>query len=398
MTKTVPSYGVPFGEVVREAFGNLRARGQRSSLALLGIVIGTASIMAMLNIGHIAQLETMKQFSKLGVDMIQVSATGTGAGIPGFDRALVEGLPRTDPDVIEATPFSVGHIKAQVGAREAPVRVIAATPRLNTVMGLSLSEGRLLSEIDDCALVAVIGARAAEELTPGTKPPIGRQVAIGSYLFTIVGILQPAANEALSSANYNDAVIIPFGCARRVMPSADASDALVRVSGEADVDRVDARLRISLANQRTAIQTRNAKAIIATMNRQKALIAGVLAAIGGISLLVGGIGVMNVMLMNVMERRREIGLRAAIGATPRDIQIMFLLEAGMLAAAGGLAGSLIGLAIAALTAKLLGWTFAVAYTLLPVGPGGAGVIGTLFGLYPALSASRVNPIEALRAD
>lgn len=398
MTKAPRSHGVPFGEVVREAFGNLRARRQRSGLALLGIVVGTASIMAMLNIGHIAQLETMKQFSQLGIDMIQVSATGNASGVPGFDRGLVERLPQTDPDVIEATPFSTAFTPARIGSREASVSVIAAPTTLNRVLGLSPRQGRLLGDIDDCAPVAVIGARAIEKLAPGNEPLIGRQVALGSYLFTIVGVLEETPSEALSSANYNDGLIIPFPCARRVMPTADANAALVRVSGEADVDRVDARLKAALANERTTIQTRNARSIITTMNRQKALIAGVLAAIGGISLLVGGIGVMNVMLMNVMERRREIGLRAAIGATPHDIQIMFLLEAAMLAAAGGLVGSIVGLLAAALVAKLSGWSFAIAYTLLPVGPGGAGVIGVLFGIYPALSASRVNPIEALRAD
>ena len=123
-----------------------------------------------------------------------------------------------------------------------------------------------------------------------------------------------------------------------------------------------------------------------------------LAAIGGISLLVGGIGVMNVMLMSVMERRREIGLRAAIGATPRDLRAMFVIEAGVLALAGGVAGALLGIVSAWLIARGSGWNFSLALYVLPLGPGVAGMVGLAFGLYPAITASRLDPIEALRAE
>lgn len=392
-----PAHGVPMNEIVREAFANLRARGQRSGLALLGIVVGTASIIAMLNIGHVAQLETMKQFEQLGIDTIQVRASPNG-GTPGFDRKLVESLPETLPGVIEATPYAAERVTARAGGEEASVSVLAASSAMGARLALTPRFGRLLTDIDDCALVGVIGAKAAGELSPRPDGLLGKQVALGSYLFTVVGVLEPTVDERMNSVRYDDAFLIPLACARRVLPSGDANAALVRVADDVDVDRIDRDLKRILANDRTLIQTVSAKSIIETMNRQKGLIAGVLAAIGGISLLVGGIGVMNVMLMNVLERRREIGLRAAVGATPRDIQTMFLVEAAMLAAAGGLAGAVVGLLVSALAVKLLGWDFAIAYHLMPIGPLGAGVIGVLFGLYPALSASRIDPIEALRAD
>ena len=134
------------------------------------------------------------------------------------------------------------------------------------------------------------------------------------------------------------------------------------------------------------------------MKAQAAVQSRLLAAIGGISLLVGGIGVMNVMLMTVMERRREIGLRAAIGARPRDIRLMFLVEGVILSVGGGALGAALGVAATAVVARLSNWTFDVALWVLPLGPGMAAVVGLAFGLYPAIAASRVHPVEALRAD
>lgn len=393
----VPAYGVPFGEIVREALANLRARKQRSGLALLGIVIGTASIITMLNIGHVAQLETMKQFAALGIDTIQVRTAPDG-GVPGFDYTLVESLPQLIPGVTEATPYATETLTAHADRGSTSVGILAAAPAMVSRLGLTLGSGRLLTPMDDCQQVGVLGANAAKELSPGGRDILGRQISLGSYLFTVVGVLQPLDASKVSQMRYDDAFLIPIGCARRVLSSDKANAALVRVAPDADVDRIDRTLQQTLANKTTQVRTTNAKSIITTMNRQKGLLAGVLAAIGGISLLVGGIGVMNVMLMNVLERRREIGLRAAIGATPGDIQKMFLVEAAILAALGGLAGAVLGVALSSAVVGLFGWEFAIAYHLMPIGPLGAGVIGILFGLYPALSASRIDPIEALRAD
>jgi len=389
--------GVPLGDIVREAFGNLRARGQRSGLALLGIVVGTASIIAMLNIGHIAQLETLKQFARLGIDMIQVQGLPAGQYPAGFDSAAIEGLPRTDPDVVEATPFSIESRQAFAGPRQAQVMVTAGTPELARVLGLSPRQGRLLREIDACAPVAVVGGAVARQLA-GSEGLLGQEVVIGDYLFTVVGVLQPAVNEALSGIAFDDAILIPAPCSRRVLAGPDPTLALIRVREEADVDQVSERLKNALANEATTVQTLNAKTMITARNSQKAVHSRMLVAIGAISLLVGGIGVMNVMLMNVMERRREIGLRAAVGAMPRDIQTMFLCEAAMLATAGGVIGALVGVLATAVVSRFSGWTFSIAWEVLPLGPLGAAVIGLLFGIYPAITAARINPIEALRAD
>jgi putative ABC transport system permease protein len=256
-----------------------------------------------------------------------------------------------------------------------------------------------MHDIDDCGLVAIAGGGAAAKLSaPGAEILPGAKIAIGNYAYTVIGILAPTAIESMNPTDYNDSVFIPLGCSRRVMPGNIPNAALIRLKPGTDSAAVGERLKTRLANTSSTLTVTDARALVATMKAQMGVYTRLLAAIGGISLLVGGIGVMNVMLMSVMERRREIGLRAAIGAAPRDLQLMFLIEAALLALVGGVAGVALGVGASWFMAKARHWSFAVALYVLPLGTGVAGVVGMVFGLYPALMASRVDPIEALRAE
>ena len=208
----------------------------------------------------------------------------------------------------------------------------------------------------------------------------------------MIGVLAPVPYTALDPADFNDAVLIPLSGARRVMSPADPATALMRLRPGADVKATGERVSKALANAGAELQVTSARDLIREMNAQKAIHSRLLTAVGAISLLVGGIGVMNVMLMGVMERRKEIGLRAAIGATPAELRLMFLAEAVTLALAGGVAGLVLGLAAAAITARASGWTFSLALYVLPLGPGVAALVGVAFGLYPAIKASRLVPL------
>lgn len=229
---------------------------------------------------------------------------------------------------------------------------------------------------------------------------VGRPVRVGRYLFTVIGVLKPGPTTAFDPTDFNSAIIIPLASGRRALGQTAPNAAMARVRPGADAVSAASALSEELkrASPRAQLQVQSARQLIATLKAQKAVHTRLLAAIGGISLLVGGIGVMNVMLMGVMERRREIGLRAAIGATPRDIQLMFLVEAAVLALSGGVLGALLGVAAAFVVAKTSGWTFDPALYALPLGSGVATVVGLVFGPYPALKASRLDPIEALRAE
>ncbi len=391
--------GVDPGEGVLEALGNLYAQRQRSLLALLGIMIGTASIVAMLAIGHMAQHETMRMYKHLGVDILQIHALPV-TGPEGFlERAAIESLPSGDPDILAAAPLSVGRAGVAMNGASADLAVVTTSAALPGLTGMHLAQGRFLGAIDEGALATVVGAGAAAKLsTPGAPLVPGASVRIGQYVYSVVGVLEPMPYTAFDPTNFNDAVLIPLNGAGRFRASDQPDTVLMRLRPDADVKAAGARIAARLANPRSRMQVISARELIDGMNAQKAIHGRLLTAIGGISLLVGGIGVMNVMLMGVMERRREIGLRAAIGATPGDLRRMFLIEAAVLAFVGGVGGLILGLAAALLTARVSGWAFAAPAYVLVLGPGMAALVGVAFGLYPAAKAASLDPIEALRGE
>jgi putative ABC transport system permease protein len=388
------------GESMAEALGNLRAQGQRSALALLGILIGAASIVAVLTVGHMAQQETLKMFRHLGVDMINIHAMPAGGASTGIlDRSIVEALPVRAQGVLASAPLIADHDTVSAGARSSMVAVAAVTPNLPGMMTLQMRQGRFIEAIDANNLVAVIGDHAAAKLSaPGAPIAPGARVSLKGYIFTVVGVLAPVPFTPLDALEANDAVLIPLSGARRVFDPPQPTSALIRLRPGTDLNAAGQKVSALLANPTATLQVIKATDVIKSMNAQKVIHAQLLAAVGAISLLVGGIGVMNVMLMGVMERRREIGLRAAIGATPGDLGMMFLIEAAVLAFVGGMAGLACGLVAAFITARVSGWSFSVALWVLPLGPGVATLVGLVFGLYPAIKAARLSPIEALRAE
>jgi putative ABC transport system permease protein len=391
--------GAPLAETVAEAFANLNAHRQRSLLALLGILIGSASIVAMLTIGHMAQRETLKLFAHMGVDILSVHAQPAGDQVARLDRRAIETLPARVGGVLTAAPFASDRTSAAAGKESADVGIAAVTPALNQVISLRMDRGRFVAPVDNDSLVAVVGSEAAEKLSaPGAPLAPGSQLRIKGYVFTVIGILAPVPFTALDPTDFNSAAVIPLTAARRILSSPEPDTALIRMRPGAEAKATGEEAAAALANPTATLQVQSARELIAGMNAEKAIHSSLLTAIGAISLLVGGIGVMNVMLMGVMERRREIGLRAAIGATPGDLQVMFLIEAAALALTGGLIGLVAGLIAAFAVAAASGWTFSLPLWVVPLGPGMAALVGVAFGLYPAIKASRLDPIEALRAE
>ena len=384
-----------------EALSNLWAVAQRSMLALIGIIIGTGSVIAMLNVGHNAELESIRQFKAMGTDLIVAQGFGSNEQVARVEPAMIEDIPASLPSLRRAAPVAIAGMR--LGRREGlQSSVIGTTASLQSVLRLKVAEGRFFSPFDRISTYAIVGAQLARSPELRAETPLGpnSQIRIGSYLFTVVGVLEASTHNPLLPFDLNMSVFIPLDSMRRVTPG--TGDLIVLAAARDGKDPVlaaeDLGARLGQLQQGRPVQTQSARQLIEGMQRQARIMAGLLATVGGISLLVGGVGVMNVMLMNVAERRREIGLRLALGARRRYIQLMFLIEATLLSAAGGILGTALGTLMALLYARYSGSAFVPSPLALPLGAVISAGVGIFFGAYPAASAARLDPIETLRAE
>jgi len=385
-----------------ESLENLRAMGQRSWLALLGIVVGSASVVALLSIGRSASEETMSTFKGLGSDMLVASfpgLAGPSAPLPRTldTRPLEEGMPGR----VQTAPISQYATSIRGAGEKVDAAVVGTTPALAEVMGLSMAQGRFLSPYDGKGLFVVLGAEVASALG-GTafSPYLGQRVRIGHYQFQIIGLLAPQAHNPLLPVTPDASVFVPATSMARLSSVARIGNVIVRTAPQTDLSRAAATFESLLSRQLTnrEVSVQVPRQLLDSLERQARTFSWLLAGLGGISLLVAGVGVMNVMLMSVRERRREIGVRMALGARPVDIRTMFLLEAAYLSLLGAVLGALIGCAVAVAFARVCGWPVSLSVDACALGIGSSLGVGLFFGSYPAVVAARLSPAMALRDD
>ncbi|AUG08600.1 ABC transporter permease [Pseudomonas sp. S09G 359] len=389
-------------QLLHEAFVSLRTLGKRSILALLGIVIGSSSVVALINIGHNAAVDAAMIFKDMGTDTLV-------AQFPSKGNNNVPMPTRLDLDAVRQAVPGIAHIGALTlfsgpivfHGRTANANYAGSTPGLQAAMRLVVQEGRFLSSFDANETYAVIGAQLAQALgAPGDPLKLGERVRINDYLFLVVGILQRQPRAMLMPVQANESLFIPAEGMRRVFASPQIGNVIIRAAPGQDMELIARDAALALQRQLTdhTVDITVPQQMIDGMTRQSRTFAYLLLALGAISLVGGGVGVMNVMLMNVSERRREIGIRMALGARQRDIRNLFLLEAVTLTAVGAACGAVLGMTAAWLYAWLSGWAFALAVAALPLGVGSTLLVGLFFGIYPAISASRLQPVEALRDE
>ncbi|WP_417696614.1 ABC transporter permease [Pseudomonas sp.] len=387
-----------------ESLDSLRLLGRRSWLAMLGIAVGCAAIVALLNIGQSAANEAMTAFKGMGAESIVASFPFS----PLNSRALPSTLDtrlllKKLPDIAQVAPTTFHSGQVRYAGRTVDAVVLGTTGGLAETLDLKLALGRFISDFDQQATYIVAGAKVAHELgigVPGRPLVAGMQLQIEGYLFEVIGIARPQAPNPLIPIQVDEALFIPIESMRRLQPSPQLSSVIAKVRDGAVITESAQDLRAYLEGVLKGhdVEVLVPQQLIDSLTHQSNTFSYLLAGLGGISLLVGGAGVMNVMLMNVSERRREIGVRMALGARARDIRMLFLLEAACLSVTGSLVGAAVGLLSAFLFVWFSGWRFTLAIESLPLGVGSSLFIGLFFGLYPAVTASRLQPVQALRDD
>ena len=389
---------------------SLRLHKLRSSLSILGVVFGVAAVVAMSSVGEGARRETLQQIAALGIDTVTIKPQPSGPGEPlaVLPLATAESLGRVVPDVRAVAPLRVAELVADAGGRIARVIALGTTPAYGEAARLELGAGRFLADLDviDRKRVAVLGASVSRALFP-LQSPLGESVRLGGDWYRVIGTLQERASPrgrgaAIRARDLNRAVIVPLpaldlGASRQ----ADGVDEIVfRVATpEAVVAAAGvAQALVRRATDAEAPEVVIPREILRQRERTQRVFNVVTGAVAAISLLVGGIGIMNIMLASVAERTREVGVRRALGARRRDVAAQFLVESSLLTVTGGLLGSVLGLLGAVLIQAFAGWPTAVHPLMLVVALVVALMIGIGFGFYPAWHAAGLDPVEALRRE
>ena len=388
---------------LREAARSLSAARQRSLLALIGIAIGIGSVIAMISVGEIVERQSLRQFAELGTDILLVHNLSPPGGPDGRSRAIIAveeaaGL-ATVPAISAVAPYMVSPAQVLLaGEEDTRIALVGATRMLAELARLQVEEGRFLSDLDGRQYYGVIGAGIAASMRrAGIERVVGETIRIDDRVYTVVGVLRSGLGGP-REIRVDRAVFIPVGTAQRVFRDPDIRTVMVRMAPGAHYQAAGTQVRDYFRRQSEdlVIHVESPKELIEKMQQQSRLFTLLLGMVGGISLLVGGIGVMNVMLVSVSQRRLEIGIRRAIGARRSHVQWQFLIESLVLVLLGGILGIALGAGATYGICRFAEWPYRVSTEAAGLALAVTAACGVLFGLYPARQASRLDPVAALR--
>lgn len=383
-----------------EAFRSLWGARQRSILALIGIVIGIGSVIAMVSIGTIVQQESIRQFKDMGVDVISIRKSYSEGASSEFNVTILMNLPAEKRTVLEVAPYILRGTEFSRGRSKINMEQMGVTSAFFSINKLKIREGRLISELDQNRYCCVIGKELADFLSQsGLSPILGNQIMSDDRAYKIVGILDTSAEGGLRPYGINRGMLVHLSTALRSFQNADINTLMAKVDANTPVEQIknDITDYFQKKGRGTQVEITSAEELIKRMKKQMQMFSLLLGAIGSIALIVGGIGVMNVMLISVSERKSEIGLRRALGAQQGDIQSQFLIESVLLCLVGGIIGIVLGITIAYLFAHISKWEFLMSYSSIILGFGVSTLVGVFCGFYPARMAARLDPIKALRS-
>ncbi|KTC86867.1 ABC transporter permease [Legionella brunensis] len=390
----------------QQALVNLTASKLRSLLAVLGILVGTAAVVALISCGQLATEKALEEFKALGTDLLAVSVFQQvpGKTSSGEDQLPLEvwrKIPDRIPAVKQIAPYATAYQPMSFAGKNLQGAVIGADESLADIINIKLQRGHFVSFVESFEHFCVIGNGLAQQLQEiSLDDPIGKQLRIGQALYTIIGIAQPWKENGFFNEDINRAAIIPIAGVRLVSKDSKINNAVLQLQQDSPIDDIIEQIKQIVHAQapKLSVFSRSAKQIIASMESQGRIFTLLLAVIGSISLLVGGIGIMNVMLVSVSERKKEIGIRKAVGAKNSEIQTLFLVESVLLSCLGGVLGVLLGLIFTWIVAYFSRWPFMLLWMPPLAGFAVSVATGIFFGFYPAKRAAKLEPMISLRSE
>lgn len=408
---------ISLAETSRVSFRAIVSNKMRSGLAMLGIVIGVGAVIAMLALGAGATMQIKNVMSSMGSNLLVIRpGTVTSGGIrmgagstPSLTLSDAMAIKEECPSVEEVLAQYSGTAQVVYGNQNWSTQISGVIEGVFVVNDWQLKSGRPFMEQDirSAAKVAILGATVAEELF-GYSDPVGETIRIKNIPFQVIGVLE-SKGESSWGRDQDDVVMVPVTTAQKRlfgMPRPDmVSSITVKVRSEDLMSKAQEEVTLLLrqrhkisSSQDDDFTVRNMEQAMEAAQQSMRVMSLLLGSIASVSLLVGGIGIMNVMLVSVTERTREIGIRMAVGATSKDIMLQFLVESGMLSMTGGFAGVLFGTILSRILSSVFDWQTVVLPGSIALAFGFSALVGIVFGLYPAYKASLLNPIEALRYE
>ena len=401
-------------EIMRVALNSLRVNPLRSMLTMLGVIIGVAAVITMIALGTGAQAAVEAQLNSLGADLLTVSQ-GWGKGRDGArgrserlsvdDAVAIQAKTRTITDVV---PVSERDAQVEYGNVNLGTKVIGTWAQWAELNNWEIAQGRFMTqaEADGRRRVAVLGSALSEILFPLSIDPVGSEIRIRGILFEVIGVFQEKGVAAAGRGNLDEQVWIPLSTSQwRVFGSDRINNIQVKIASEnlmtaamAEIEAVIRREHRLSPGAESDFRIDAATTYLEVIQESRETFTMLLAGIAAVSLVVGGIGIMNIMLVSVTERTREIGVRKALGARRRQIRFQFLLEALVLCVMGGIMGVAAGVGTAGLITRTQGWDTAIDWYIVIGAVAISAAIGLAAGTWPAHRAARLDPIDALRYE
>ena len=402
-------------QTISMAFRAIAANKIRAFLTMLGVIIGVMSVIVLVSIGQGTTASITDSISSMGTNLLTVNiqTRRVGMGMPGFGASrnsrntgskgtVILKLPEIlaleeDESIAYVSPVCSGSLTVKAGNVNTSASASGDLPAYANIINQGVQSGRYIidADVDNRSAVCVIGVELAKDLYGNTNV-VGNTIHIDGRKFRIVGVLESKGTSMSGSSD--NSVVLPFTLAQRMLDSTSISSIYMSAVDSESVDdaqEVVEKFLYKKYQNESSYSVMNQTSMLETMSETSSTLSLMLGGIAGISLLVGGIGIMKIKLVSVTERTREIGIRKAIGAKRRDILLQFLIESVVISGMGGLLGLGLGFALMSVLENVLGMTLAVTPGIIYLAIGFSMGVGVLFGLYPANKASKLRPIEAL---